>query len=700
MNVIEVTDLVFSYGSQDNATPILKGLSLKVKKGDFVAIQGPSGSGKSTLLYLLGLLTTPLSGIIKINGQDVSTFEDSQKAQMRSQSIGFIFQHFHLLPKTSVLDNILVPTQYGISSVGQSTELNQSTDRIDRAHKLIDLVGLTEHTHKFPNQLSGGQQQRVAICRALIKNPDIILADEPTGNLDSVSAHQILELLQKLNRDFNKTIIIITHDNEVASRCDRIIRVKDGRVLDQNIKKVSEEKSEIDNWNDSKNKVEKINKKNDQNQSNWKNRGIFNLFYFLNYFYKSFPSALKNLSRNKTRSALNMIGISIGIAAIISMITLGKFTKQKILSGYEEMGVNSIVFYGYPNWERKAIDIVPTPFRYFEWERDLKPLKKIFPEIIRISPVLFGWDGAVDYGGRSIEQEIRLIGVNEDALLISKRELLLGRNFSAVEIEQKNGVCVIGYEVGERLFSKTYPIGQVLRVTQGDNSFGCRIIGVLKSTTSKEEYMKPNLQVYFPYTFFQALAGDWWNSQVKEVMIQTSLGSDVEKISKAIRVFFEQRYGVSGRFRVDSDTVLVAQMRRFLSLFTILLSSIAFVTLAVGGIGITNMMLVSVSERFREIGLRKALGATNQEIKFQFIVESIIICFVAGLIGLFVGFIGYQLSIWAASKFVSKLKFSWIVDWFAIFLSLFSILTVGILSGLFPAIKAEKLQVIDALRSE
>ena len=167
-----------------------------------------------------------------------------------------------------------------------------------------------------------------------------------------------------------------------------------------------------------------------------------------------------------------------------------------------------------------------------------------------------------------------------------------------------------------------------------------------------------------------------------------------------IRSYFEQKYGSSGRFRVDSDSVLVAQMRRFLALFTVLLSSIAFVTLAVGGIGITNMMLVSVSERFREIGLRKALGATQREIRTQFLVESMIVCSLAGLLGLFIGFTGYHIAIWAATKFVSKLQFEWTIDWLALLLSVLSIFIVGILSGIFPAIKAEKLQVIEALRSE
>lgn len=677
MNAIQVNHLFYSYSNEDIQTPILKDLSLEIKKGELVAIQGPSGSGKSTLLYLLGLLSAPSQGQIKILGRDIAELDEEQLAQVRNTHIGFVFQQFHLLPKTGVIENILLPTQYGL-------EKQNNTSNIKKAEALAKLVGLEGRFHHHPNQLSGGQQQRVAICRALIKDPEIILADEPTGNLDSDSAVQILNLLQTLNREFKKTIIIITHDSSVAEKCDRIIRIKDGSIIGTNQKPVSAELPT----------AVKVLKRSQSDIQMSSFKGI------LRAVQESLPSALKNLSRNKTRTALTMIGISVGISAVLSMITLGQFTKSKILAGYAELGVNTMVFYGYPNWNQKATDIVPMPFRFFDWEKELVPLRKIFPEIEKMSPVLMGWDGAVNYGGRSIEQDVRILGASEDALLMSRRQIFIGRNFSHVEIEQRSGVCIVGMEIAERMFTNIQPIGQVLRVTQGNNSFGCRVIGILKTSSSNKEYLKPNLQVYLPFTFYQALAGDWWSSQIKEVMFQVETGADVEKTGKGIRAYFEQRYGTSGRFRVDSDSVLVAQMRRFLALFTILLSSIAFVTLAVGGIGITNMMLVSVSERFREIGLRKALGATNQQIRTQFLTESMIICALAGAIGLVLGFSAYHLSIWAATKFVAKLQFEWTIDWLAFFLSIISILMVGVLSGIFPALKAEKLQVIDALRSE
>ncbi len=672
MKIIEVDQLTFSYSSEMANFPVIRDISFSIHAGEFVAIQGPSGSGKSTLLYLLGLLSRPTSGKIKFNKRVIDELSENEVALLRNQSIGFVFQHFHLLPKTTVLENILLPTMY-------SSDHSSKDKNIEEAKNLADKVGLTKHLTHFPNQLSGGQQQRVAICRALMNHPDLILADEPTGNLDSIAAEQILQLLKTLNRAFNKTVIIITHDDQVAAKCDRIIKIKDGKIASDTTLSAVQNIFEDRQVKDLKTPKSKT----------WKE-----------FVKNNFSSALRNLNRNKIRTALTMMGVSIGISAVLSMMTLGQFTKEKILAGYQDLGVNTMIFYGYPNWDQKATDIVPTPFRFFDWDKDLVSLKKIFPQIERLSPLLMGWEGAVSYGGKSIEQDIRVVGTSEEGLSMSRRSLFLGRNFSLAEVEQKSAVCIIGNEIAKRLFSDTHPLGQVLRVSLGDNSFGCRVVGVLSAMSSNKEYLKPNLQVYVPFTVYQSLAGDWWSSQIKEVMIQLQMGSDVEKTGKGIQVFFEQRYGSSGWFRVDSDSLLVIQMRRFLTLFTVLLSSIAFVTLTVGGIGITNMMLVSVSERLREIGLRKALGATQVEIRNQFLFESIIVCAVAGFVGLLLGFFGYHLAIWSATKFVAKLQFEWTFDAVAFFFSVFSILVVGLLSGIFPAMKAEKLQVIDALRSE
>ncbi len=258
---------------------------------------------------------------------------------------------------------------------------------------------------------------------------------------------------------------------------------------------------------------------------------------------------------------------------------------------------------------------------------------------------------------------------------------------------------MIGSEIFDRLFNQTNPIGQIIYIALNKSSFTCRVIGVLTSQTSNKTYYKPNLQVYLPYTYFQGV-NNTWQSIMRELVVQVRADADVEATSNKVQALFRMKYGKAGNFNVGRDSTLLNQMKKFLGMFTLLLGSIALTSLGVGGIGITNMMLVSVSERFKEIGIRKAFGATNVSIRIQYLFESMVICGIAGLIGLVLGFGLYEGAILGAMQLVPNLAFEWIVDIPALILSVVSILVVGLLSGLTPAWKAEKLQVIEALRSE
>lgn len=683
MDAISCREVSFSYQTESSRTPILHHVELRIQKGEFVAIQGPSGSGKSTLLYLLGLLAKADTGEIQIFGQNTAVLTEENISRLRHEKIGFVFQQFHLLPKTTVLENILLPAEYSLADAPTLETIRA------RAKTLADRFGLGDHLLHRPNELSGGQQQRVAIARALLNEPDLILADEPTGNLDSHSAQLILTDLRKLNKDHGKTVVIITHDREVAEACDRIIHIKDGRidgVGDFSFQPTEVAKRKMTFQEDFKFIAMAV--KESLSRFKWRE------------FRQTIPRSMMNLKRQKLRSFLTMMGITVGVAAVFSMITLGEFTKSKILAGYSDLGVDTVMFYGYQNWNLRATERVPAMFQDFGWERDLLPLKRVFPDVRYVSPVMIGWNATVSFAGKAMDQDVRLLGVNEDALQLTRRKIIAGRNFLPDEVRRRQAVCLIGYEIGSRLFLNVNPLGQLLAISEGDNRYSCRIIGVLDSIQGSKDYLKPNTQVIMPFSYYQALAGEWWSSRINQMMFQVRDGVNPETIGKSIEAFFKKKYGESGQFRMDSDSVLLTQMNRFLTLFTILLSAIAFVTLAVGGMGITNMMLVSVSERYREIGLRRALGATPQDIRLQFLSESILICTLAGAMGLLFGFIGYSAAIWAGTKFMSQLTYEWTLNGTALLISFFAIFGVGLVSGLFPALKAERLQVIEALRSD
>lgn len=671
MNMIKIKNLHFSYKTTDIEVPIFKNFSLEIKKGDFIAIKGPSGSGKSTLLYLIAGLLAFDSGEVLVEDKDVSKLSDLDLSILRNKRLSFIFQQFHLLPKASVIENIMLPRMYPVEEVKK--ELSKSLT----GEQIAQRLGIGERLDHMPSQLSGGQQQRVAIARALINDPQILLADEPTGNLDSRSTAQIIEILQELHSE-GKTIILITHDDEVAQVASKIYQLRDGKLV-EDLGGTEQSISELESI--------KVNKSETIDTS-------------ISNYLKMFPLVLQNAFRNKSRSILTMLGITVGVAAVCSMITLGNFTKRRILDSYADLGVNTIMFRGYPNWDIKATDDFPLKYQFFDWNKEILPLKKIFTDIKLISPSMSSWDATVSFAGKSIEKEPRLMGVSSDGLTVQGRRLIAGKGISSLNVDRKHSVCVIGHEVAKRLFVAISAIGQIIHISQNSSTFACKVIGVLEAKTSNKDWEKPNLQVFVPFTVFQSVSESWWSSQIMQMTIQLSARADVEKVGHAIRSFFENKYGTSGRFRVDSDSILIAQMKKFLTLFSILLTAIAIVTLCVGGIGIANMMLVSVSERLKEIGIRKSVGATHKSIRYQFLLESILLCSFAGLVGIVVGIVTYQSAIYGASELIEKLDYEWVFDWFAITLSLISIIIVGVISGIVPAIKAEKLQVIDALRSE
>jgi macrolide transport system ATP-binding/permease protein len=676
--MFEVKDLTFSYQVGGRSVEVLKKLCFQVEPGEFVAIQGPSGSGKSTLFYILGFLLKPTSGLVRFDEEDITRLSTDELTLVRNQKIGFVFQQFHLLSKANVLDNILLPTRYP-SELARTSEENAQAEA--KARRIAKDLGLDEHLGHSPNQLSGGQQQRVAIARALMNDVDLILADEPTGNLDSKNAKQILDLLAELNKS-GKTIILITHDSEVAKRCSKVYHLKDGAFT-----------SIVENF--------KTEPSVHRSRTLIKLPKIYTLKHYRTMAKSVLPLVRESLLRNKAKSLLTMLGVVIGVAAVLAMVTLGQFTKKRILETYETLGVNKLMIRGYPNRNMKATDQVDLSFKAFNWEKDILALKTIFPEVTFMSPMMNRNNITATSGGLQIDDKVSILGITPEFLAITNRTVELGRGLSSFNVDDKAPVCVIGHEIAEKLFSNINPLGQVISVSDNQRlTFPCQVIGVLSYVSSNRDWNPPNLNIMMPFTYFQIVTDSWWTGLIHDVALQVDATADIVATGKKIKAFFQQRYGRSGQFFVDSDSTLVAQMKKFLNIFSALLASIALLSLIVGGIGINNMMLVSVSERLREFGIRKALGATHRSIRVQVLMESLFLCIAAGLLGIFFGFSSYELMIYAATQFVPTLKFQWIFEPLAAILSLVSILGVGVASGLVPAFRAENLEVIEALRSE
>jgi len=677
--IIETKGLGFAYRSAGQSLTILKDINLKINAGELVALQGPSGSGKSTLFYLLGGLLKQTSGTILIDGCNLSSMTSNALAVFRSVNIGFVFQQFHLLPRASVLENILLPMRY--------TDLPRAPIR-ERALSLAKDLGLSDRLSHQPNHLSGGQQQRVAIARALLLDVNLILADEPTGNLDSKSGKQVLETLFELHRQ-GKTVVIVTHDPEVASKCHRRIVLKDGVIVEDVARQDIERIPHQDTAKHSGQFTKETRKKAPDGP------GVFAELLL------AVPSAFGNLTRNKAKSFFTMLGVILGTAAVLAVITLGEFSKNRILEGYEALGVNKITLYGNQNWSNVKPDPGAVPFNGFDWRRDFEPLVKMFPEIRQMSPVLTSWQSSVIYGGRTVnDKAVRVVGVNHQYLEIVNGSVQEGKIFSPYHIEGRDPVCIVGGDIAKELAVSPTILGTIVSVTLNQNTtFPCRVIGVRATQSSNNEWAQPNKEILIPFTYFQVL-GDSWSSRIRSVSLKIADTGAVEQAGKKLKKFFEIKYGNSGDFRVDNDSTLVAQMKRFLSIFSVLLFGIAALSLLVGGIGINNMMMVSITERLREIGLRKAVGATNRSIRTQVLVESSILCGTAGAIGVVGGFIACGGLMFAATKLIPNIKFEWVYNEWALIVSVTSVVLTGILSGIVPAFKAEKLQVIEALRSE
>lgn len=670
--LIEAKNLKFSYRKSEK---ILKGVSFEIGKGEFVAVTGPSGSGKSTLFYLLGCLLDKYSGDVVFRGKSTKAMSPEEKSWLRNKEIGFVFQQFYLLPRASVRDNILLPTYFPFD------DSKPSAEDLENVETIAENLGIKHLLERTPQELSGGQQQRVAIARALIRKPGLILADEPTGNLDSKSSESVMQLLKKLHNN-GHTVVIVTHSPEIAAKCSRVLHIKDG-VLERD-----------ERYTDASHQTQGL-PEIDLNHLKFGGLGIES-------FIKSLPIAWENIKRSQAKSALTMLGVILGVAAVLSTLSLGAFAKRKILEGYQSLGVNTLRFSGYINWSASSADYAPASFRDFKWSTDILPLKNIFQEIEAASPYMVLPEPSLRFGGREYSDNTSLIGVNESYFSITGQNILEGRALSTFDTSSGAPTCVIGHDIKAKLFANVSAINQSIGISNESImlSLPCRVVGVLQKQPTSQSSLQPNSQIFVPYTYLTKSVPVPFYRQLNEFLIKLQKGHEPTTTGKKLEGFFKLRYGSSGNFAASSDAKLLSQMNLFLNVFSGLLSAVAVIALVVGGVGINNMMLASLSERLKELGLRKALGATPRQLKYLMLGESILLCSTAGIIGLVFGFAAYQGLVLAATRLISNLDYAWIFEPTAFVISFVAIVLTGLGSGLVPSLKAKSLDVMEALRQD
>jgi macrolide transport system ATP-binding/permease protein len=654
--MIELRGISRVYPMGEAGVQALRDVSLTIESGEFTAIMGPSGSGKSTLLHILGFLDRPDSGTYFLDGRDISRMSDDELSAVRGRAAGFVFQQFNLLRRSTALRNVELPLMYA-----------GDRGRPGRGMERLREVGLEPRAYHEPGKLSGGEQQRVAIARALINDPPIIFADEPTGNLDTRSEDEIMRVLEDLNRK-GKTIILVTHEREVAERAGRIILMRDGKIV-SDVRKTPAVPAPP---------------KSVPAASIWTGASGHPASDGRAEWADHLREALRSIFSNKLRSALSMLGILIGVAAVIAMLALGEGAKQAIAQRLASLGSNLLMVRpGSP--QMRGVSMEAGSVTRFTLQ-DAAAIAEL-PEVRRVSPSVRG-RGQLVAGGRNWNSQIQ--GVSVDYEPMRSATPTLGRFFTEEEVLTRERVALLGTTTARGLFGSENPVGQTVKI----NRVNFRVIGLLPSKGSGGWGDDDDTVVVPITTAMYRLLGkpyvDMFDVEVRSPGLMPQAQESIRRlIIRRLRLIGPNQ----DSFQIRDMTEIQQALESTTRTMTMLLGSIAAISLLVGGIGIMNIMLVSVTERTREIGLRKAIGARRADITGQFLVESVAMTLAGGLIGVLLGTaVAFSLSAFAGWT-------TRVTPGSVILASVFSG-AVGIVFGWWPARQAARLDPIRALRYE
>jgi macrolide transport system ATP-binding/permease protein len=686
------------YRLGDTEVHALRGVSLTIRRGEFVAIMGASGSGKSTLMNILGCLDRPTAGEYLLEGIDVARLDEPALARIRGRRIGFVFQTFNLLPRTSATENVELPLFY-------AAQISGNTERV---RDMLRMLGLGERTRNQPNQLSGGQQQRVAIARALVNDPAIVLADEPTGNLDSQTAREIMGTIRALNLERGVTVVLVTHERELAELTDRIITIRDGEVI-------SDQPTQQSQPPPPTRELPAVRPLRERRYASRLEAAIYESGAL---GWMAVLAALRAIGRNKLRACLTMLGIFIGVAALIAMVAVGEGARAAVEAQLQSLGTDLLVVL--PGTTRvngvRAGNGSAASLRV----RDVAAILEEDAAVADVSYVSRQNTQLVN-GNKNWSTSVQ--GISPSYLAIRRWPVATGHNFSDEDNATGASVCLLGQTVVLNLYGEfSNPVGATLLI----KNVPMTVVGVLAPKGHSATGQDQDDVVFIPFSTSQERVLGVANPNsvqtrannifatigpppnpfgvtpklegfVNTIYVQARSAALVKTALDQVTKTLEQQHRIrppaADDFVVRDLTEIAEVAEQSSAAMEILLAAIASISLVVGGIGIMNILLVSVTERTREIGIRMATGARRLHILLQFLIEAMLLALMGGSAGIVAGIIASRLiSYFAHWPILLRVEIMVLAFVFSA--------AVGVFFGFYPARQAARLNPIDALRYE